>query len=1191
MFKFSIMRIIKAYKITKVKTLVRLSCLFALIYLNIGCFFYIKFEDLDKKSTVSSDTSGSNDLISPSPVENVVIESHSVSANLNWQNKSKPNYYTIKYGSSSGIYPILISIPIIENNFTLIDLNYDETYYMIITSHFDNDLQLDSEEYVFSTAFSCLDFLDESNLTLKGTGTELSPYIICSANQLIELSKPSSITFLDKVFKLEADIDFNNKVGFTPIGSSTDPFRGYFQGNNHTIKNWTWDSLSTDQIGLFSYIKSAKINKINFENININFGSGNKIGVLVGEASSGSQIEDIFIDNVNINGNGNEVGGVSGFASAGFLNITVGSSVNIISSGTGVGGAIGSFISEYNPSGACFQNYFLNSKVSASVKGESDVGGVIGRTSVCSSYFLITHNVEFDGSVMSYDLNSGNNFGGIVGMNSENILNNTHFKGTIVGYSKVGGIIGNSSSLFAVALIENISTGTIIGINLVGGIAGSAFNTNSHRNISKATIQGSSWVGGIFGYSGSNYIYHSIFNGTIKGNPGLEESGGLVGRTMSTSIYYSYSAPLFLSAGTYIGGIVGNSTGMIALTIGKSYWDKQLSGITNLCGNFTNVNCNTPGDLALGLTTGTLQDPSALYSFSGNDPNWSFYGIVDAAYNSPNDFWKQKSINEYPDLLWSNFDPIADGPFGINQGRGSIEDPYLIDHPDDLNSISQNKELLKKHYKLKNNIDLSLISNAFKPWRDFTGSLDGNNFNILNLSLNSPGVSTVGFISGDSTLDPLSYIRPIVSISGEKYFVAEIKNITFDNVSITGNNFVAAINATTLGNYSFNKVHVKGSVIVQGSTGGGLSTNCFEVNSSSFFGTVIGGNNIGGVCSSVYSFSNVNSGYSVTGNNQIGGAFSEINYYNNDILGIIDPVRSFVHYDGEVIGTGTLIGGVFGSLVESKVDNLTVVNTNPNHKISGLQKVGGLAGSMRSGQITNSYVKGVFSPFQITASTKVGGLVGHIGLDLSLDPSVRIQNLILNSKVSSGSLGSTASEMGGLVGSIDRTSGITIENSSFAGDILSSSQTVGGLVGYFSISGPMVYNRNTIRDSYSVANLSGTAQSTGGIIGAIDSSNDVTIERVYFAGVNSCTGISKGAIIGLNNNAIDTIYSSIFWDITKNNTLTDLGSGNLSDLSKISSQSTTQLQTKSTFENNGWDFNSVWIISGTLNSGYPTFNY
>ena len=82
-----------------------------------------------------------------------------------------------------------------------------------------------------------------------GAGEPNDPYLIYDANQMNAIGANSNDW--DKCFKLCADIDLSGFTGtsFNIIGIDDDnPFSGVFDGNDHTISNFSYTSTGTRYI-------------------------------------------------------------------------------------------------------------------------------------------------------------------------------------------------------------------------------------------------------------------------------------------------------------------------------------------------------------------------------------------------------------------------------------------------------------------------------------------------------------------------------------------------------------------------------------------------------------------------------------------------------------------------------------------------------------------------------------------------------------------------------------------------------------------------------------------------------------------------------------------------------------------------------------------------------------------------------
>ena len=182
----------------------------------------------------------------------------------------------------------------------------------------------------------------------------------------------------------------------------------------------------------------------------------------------------------------------------------------------------------------------------------------------------------------------------------------------------------------------------------------------------------------------------------------------------------------------------------------------------------------------------------------------------------------------------------------------------------------------------------------------------------------------------------------------------------------------------------------------------------------------------------------------------------------------------------------------------------------------------------------------------ITGKSHVGGLGGDaIGFNIS------------HCSVTGGSVTATnsgyASGVGGMFGS---TSGYTADNNStshcFAAVTVSGQNAVGGFVG-------QTYG-GYINQCYSAGLVSGNA---GGYVGG-------------FVGYRK----SLGQIYHLD---------SSYYDIEASGQATGAGENAQPAYNHLQGKTTAEMKTQATYE--GWDFSTDWKISGSVNNGYPYFDY
>ena len=265
---------------------------------------------------------------------------------------------------------------------------------------------------------------------LQGAGTEDEPYLIYTAEQINRIGVfPCE---WDKNFKLMADVDLNGFTGteFNIIGIDwANPFTGVFDGNGHTISNFSYISTDRDRAGLFGYVNdpNAEIRDLGLIDPNVDAGTGWDVGSLVGSLRSGT------ITGCHVNGgsvSGNEiVGGLVGYSWYGA--ITNCYSITSVTGDERVGGLVGLASSKYIGE----RTEITNCYSVGSVTGNFRVGGLAG---VNSGTIINCYSVT---SVFGNDV-----VGGLVGVNSGTITN-SYSVGSITGDERVGGLTGRNSGI------------------------------------------------------------------------------------------------------------------------------------------------------------------------------------------------------------------------------------------------------------------------------------------------------------------------------------------------------------------------------------------------------------------------------------------------------------------------------------------------------------------------------------------------------------------------------------------------------------------------------------------------------------------------------------------------------------------------------------------------------------------------
>ncbi len=198
--------------------------------------------------------------------------------------------------------------------------------------------------------------------------------------------------------KLLEDVDLTD-VAWTPIGAASTPFKGVFDGANHTIKNLQISNSTEQYQGLFGVVRYAEIKNLNLENCDVV--GQKKSGILIGCVDDGT-VED---------GNQDITKGKGTFV---LSNCTI-DSTSSIKGNDNVGAFIGvAYV------GTQFELSNLSSAATVTAEaasGTARAGGIAG--SLQNFHFAILNN---GGNVYTYKVENCNISGTISGLNSSGLF-------------------------------------------------------------------------------------------------------------------------------------------------------------------------------------------------------------------------------------------------------------------------------------------------------------------------------------------------------------------------------------------------------------------------------------------------------------------------------------------------------------------------------------------------------------------------------------------------------------------------------------------------------------------------------------------------------------------------------------------------------------------------------------------------
>ncbi|MHC4461103.1 MAG: GLUG motif-containing protein, partial [Planctomycetota bacterium] len=301
-----------------------------------------------------------------------------------------------------------------------------------------------------------------------------------------------------------ADIDLSGFTGtsFNIISSYDIPFTGVFDGNNHTIANFTYTSADTIHIGLFRYIRgeNTEIKNLGLIDPNVDAGAGDDVGSLVGRLNCGT-ITNCYVQGGSVTGD-DYVGGLVG--TSGFIDDDFEASPGTIS----------------------------NCYTTVSVTGDDFVGGLVGDNRGTITNCYSTGSTSGDDGI-----------GGLSGYNGgyngyDTTISNCYSSGSVSGYTCVGGLVGVNYSYFSIdgcvffddGRISNCyAEGVVSGGGAIGGLVGHNGDGTITNCYAMGGVSGDDYIGGLVGYSGDwSHVSDSFWDTETSGQT---TSAGGTGKT------------------------------------------------------------------------------------------------------------------------------------------------------------------------------------------------------------------------------------------------------------------------------------------------------------------------------------------------------------------------------------------------------------------------------------------------------------------------------------------------------------------------------------------------------------------------------------------------------------------------------------------------------------------------------------
>ena len=282
----------------------------------------------------------------------------------------------------------------------------------IVTSYTFHNVTEDHYIHAHFSLISTPDFEPWDGMTTREPFHYDNYYYICSPKELAWVAQMTnnSNLLLDKTICLMNNIDLGGTQSvpsaWTPIGTSSHPFRGAFFGHGKSINNLYCINAVDDNIGLFGYVEHSGL------------------------------FHGIQLRNANVTGK-NNVGGIIGYSKntrLSYCNVT--GTIHGTNNVGGLAGTIDNFLSYRGCGGCC---------AIAEVEADENAGGLFGIIQCNNSDYYNFYRIE--NSFSTGIVRSQNTSGGLIGAinlsNSENTLRISccYSNATVVG-SISGGLIG-----------------------------------------------------------------------------------------------------------------------------------------------------------------------------------------------------------------------------------------------------------------------------------------------------------------------------------------------------------------------------------------------------------------------------------------------------------------------------------------------------------------------------------------------------------------------------------------------------------------------------------------------------------------------------------------------------------------------------------------------------------------------------
>lgn len=361
-------------------------------------------------------------------------------------------------------------------------VKYDENFVIPETKRFAYDFL---GWYNGDTLFEDCVWNYESNVTLTAKWQKQEIIEIYTAEDLSMIVYELSGNYI-----LQADIDLDGEE-WDIIGDKPNPFTGVFDGNHHTISNFTI-SKTADYVGFFG-ANSGTIKNLRINGANVTSGTLGS-GILVGY--SAGRVEECSISG-NINNNEGSVGGLIGLAEGGTVVYKV--SVMASVSGHHVGGLIGETKGNANNM-ILVENSYFNGEITI-IRDQPKKYYHYAGTLIARASYTEVNNCYSEGCI-------GANL--VIGNGSSSLY---FYIGGIIGCSGYNVKILNSYTNLRIDIDIIVNSGYMLVGGVLGGLESSAVQNITIGNCFSYIYEKNMNISGI-----TKTYFHGIYAGSIYGN-------------------------------------------------------------------------------------------------------------------------------------------------------------------------------------------------------------------------------------------------------------------------------------------------------------------------------------------------------------------------------------------------------------------------------------------------------------------------------------------------------------------------------------------------------------------------------------------------------------------------------------------------------------------------------------------------